>query len=178
MYNGTFAVTSSTQNANFADWRLTVDDRQLKWDLRFMRMADLVAENSKDRSAKVGCVVFDDQMAVLSTGYNGFPRLVSDDVEGRHERPAKYRFTVHAEANSIANAARRGISLQGATLAVNWFPCAPCAGLLIQAGVREIVAYRPEPDHPRWGADHLAALEMFAEAGVLLRILEGERIKS
>ena len=151
-------------------------ERQKKWDLRFMGMARLVALNSKDRKARVGCVLADARMAVLATGYNGFPRGVDDGVDARHGRPAKYLYTVHAEANAVADAACRGASLAGATAYVPWFPCAQCAGLLVQAGVAAVAAYRPDLSDPRWGADHRAALERLGEAGVVVRYLEGERI--
>ncbi|KUK27819.1 MAG: Deoxycytidylate deaminase, partial [Thermococcus sp. 40_45] len=46
---------------------------------------------------------------------------------------------VHAEQNVIAMAARKGISLEGATLYVTHFPCDTCFKLLINAGIREII---------------------------------------
>lgn len=148
-----------------------------KWDARFMEMARLVAGNSKDRSSQVGCVIVDDWNAVLSTGYNGFPRLVNDDVESRYKRPAKYLFTVHAEGNAVANAARRGVSLAGSTAFVNWFPCACCTGLFLQAGITTVVGYRPSLEDGRWVEEHQAAIEMLTEAGISIRYLEGRRLK-
>lgn len=156
-----------------------MSERQHKWDTRFMAMARLIAANSKDRHHKYGCVVVDSQLAVLSTGYNGFPRLVQDDIDARYERPAKYLYTVHAEANAVADAARRGVSLVDSTAYIDdRFPCSNCAGLLIQAGVTAIVGHEPDPLHPRWGASWRAALEMLAEAEVKVRYLEVEPAKS
>jgi dCMP deaminase len=142
-----------------------------------MEMARLVAANSKDRHHRYGCVIVDNELAVLATGYNGFPRCVNDDVDARYERPAKYLYTTHAEQNAVADAARRGASLADSAVYVDdRFPCASCAGLLIQAGIRTVVARRPDLSHPRWGASWRAALEMLAEAGVEVRYLEGERV--
>jgi dCMP deaminase len=153
-------------------------ERERKWDLRFLAMARLIAANSKDRHHRYGCVVVDRLQAVLSTGYNGFPRLTNDYIEARYERPAKYLYTVHAEANAVADAARRGVSLAGSTAYIDdRFPCSNCAGLLIQAGVRAVVGRAPDLAHPRWGASWRAALEMLAEAGVEARYVEGEPAK-
>ena len=75
-------------------------------DDRFMNLA-YVAEWSKDRSTKVGCVVIGPDREVRSMGYNGFPRGINDEIERRHARPDKY--TEHAERNAIYNAARVGV---------------------------------------------------------------------
>jgi dCMP deaminase len=47
--------------------------------------------------------------------------------------------TIHAEQNLIAHAARRGISIDGGTVVLTHSPCAKCAALLIQCGIKEIV---------------------------------------
>ena len=49
-----------------------------KWDTYFIKMADLVASKSKDDSTKVGCIIVSADNTVLSMGYNGFPRGVSE----------------------------------------------------------------------------------------------------
>jgi len=43
----------------------------------------------------------------------------------------------HAEARLIAEAARRGISLEGAELFVTDFPCPPCAKLVARSGIKK-----------------------------------------
>jgi dCMP deaminase len=97
------------------------------WDRRFLELAAHIGSWSKDQSAKTGCVIVGPDRLIRSVGYNGFVRGVDDEVDSRHERPAKYSWTEHAERNAIYNAARIGISLAGATCYVNWFPCADCA---------------------------------------------------
>ena len=64
----------------------------LKWDQRFLRLALEIASWSKDESTKVGSVVVGPKREIRSTGYNGIPRGVDDDVAARHERPLKYSF--------------------------------------------------------------------------------------
>lgn len=113
----------------------------LDWDTYFMALALLSAQRSKDPSTQVGAVIVDEEKRILSVGYNGFPRGVSDDdfSWAREGDPldTKYPFVVHAEANAVLN--RNTASLKGATLYVGLFPCNECAKLLLQSGIREIV---------------------------------------
>jgi len=166
-----------------------------RWDRHFMQMAMLVSELSKDRSTKVGCVITTVDHVVLSTGYNGFPRGCFDEgkdlkanqlqfgyreldkrqaeVEARHERPAKYLWTEHAERNAIFNLARTGgPSLRGARIYVPWFPCADCARAIIQSGISEMVAYMPDCAHPKYGPEFMVSAKMFSEAGLRIRYVE------
>lgn len=142
---------------------------QERWDARFIQLAECVASWSKDRSRRVGCVVVGPHREVRSLGYNGFPRGVDDEVEGRHERPAKYRWTEHAERNAVYNATRSGTSLAGCTAYVTWYPCADCARAFVQSGIAVLVSPRPDFDDERWGADFRVVEEMLGEAGVVVR---------
>ena len=76
------------------------------WNITLMRMAQEMSARSKDTSTKVGAVVISPTGEVLSTGYNGFPRKVNDNVPTRQVRPTKYDFVVHAEVNALLNAGR------------------------------------------------------------------------
>lgn len=138
----------------------------IKKYLKFFAVASAFASLSKDRSTKVGAIALDEEYDVLSTGYNGFPRGVDDDVEERHERPMKYLYTSHAEENLVAQAARKGVSLKGATVIVtSLFPCTTCSRMMIQAGVKRIIANHPSVD-PRWEEQANHATTMLKEAGV------------
>ena len=90
---------------------------------------------------KVGCVIVGDDNAVLSMGFNGFPRGVDEKSKARWKRPEKYHWVEHAERNAIYNAARHGINLNGARVYLNYEPkpCADCTRALIQAGIKEII---------------------------------------
>src|SRR2546421_12647437 len=70
------------------------------WDGRFMELARHVGTWSKDRSRQVGCVVVGPDNSVRAIGFNGFPRGLDDENEHRHQRPAKYLWTEHAERNA------------------------------------------------------------------------------
>lgn len=134
------------------------------WDARFLELAHVISTWSKDRSTKVGAVVVGPHRELRSTGYNGFPRGVDDTVEDRHERPRKYLFAEHAERNAIYFAALNGVRLEGCTLYVTMFPCADCARAAISAGIKRVVA--PKPERPDWAEQHEAARIMFMEAGI------------
>lgn len=144
----------------------------MTWEKHFMAEAALWASRSKDPSSQVGCAIIGPDREVLSIGYNGPPRGVKDKPE-RFERPGKYLWTVHAEANAIANAARVGARLKGATAYVTLPPCAQCAGLLINAGIASVVVRAADDGQKaRWGDSFTAAEAMLEEAGVVVSYLE------
>lgn len=137
-----------------------------KWVDRFLGVAHEVASWSKDPSTKVGCVAVSSHGVIVATGYNGIARGVRD-LPQRMERPAKYLWTVHAEAAAVANAARSGAQLSGATIFVTHAPCASCARLLLNAG---IIGVFYGPGTTSMPADEFeAARIMFEEAGVYVR---------
>lgn len=145
------------------------------WDEYFMGLCVEIAKRSKDRSTKVGAIIVGPDKEVRSTGYNGMPRGVNDEVEDRHERPKKYLYAEHAERNAIFNAARAGISTKGCTLYVTSIPeplpiCSDCARAIIQAGITQvIVGSLTAPE--RWKDSVEAAKEMFHESGVIVRFM-------
>ncbi len=112
----------------------------ISWTEYFMGIAHLSALRSKDPSTQVGAVIVDDEHKVVSIGYNGFPRGISDD-EYPWEREGdtletKYPYVVHAELNAILNAPR---SVKDCSIYVSLFPCHECAKAIIQSGIKEII---------------------------------------
>jgi len=146
----------------------------MEWDTYFMEMSKLVASKSKDRSRKVGCVIVGPQREVRSTGFNGFCRGVDDNVEERHERPAKYYWSEHAERNAIYNASRNGIQLKGCTLYSTVFPCSDCARGIIQSGITKVVTtpYSGQTQMP--DESFRVAEEMLRETGVAIEWIDDE----
>ena len=140
-----------------------------KWDRRFLELAKHISEWSKDPSTKVGCVVVGADREVLSTGFNGFPRGIEDDLDRLEDRDRKYPLICHAEENAIMHAARIGVSLKGNTAYVTWPPCSRCTRSLIQAGLNEVV-FPADVDIPeRWQADFDISMGMMEEAGITAR---------
>ena len=140
-----------------------------KWDIRFLELAKHISGWSKDPSTKVGCVVVGEDREIRSTGFNGFPRGISDDEERLTDRSQKYPLICHAEENAIMHAARIGISLKGSTAFVTWPPCSRCARSLIQAGIKEIVYPETKEIPERWMEDFTISNGMLLEAGIVVR---------
>ena len=89
------------------------------------------------------------------------------DFEDRRERPAKYLYASHAEANLIAFAAREGIRTSDCTVYVTHAPCAACARTLIQAGITTVVRGDGTTSMPK--EEFEAAEVMLFEAGVRVK---------
>lgn len=143
------------------------------WDNRWIDLCKLVASWSKDRSRQVGAVIVDNRNTVVALGWNGFPRGIQDDIEERHQRPDKYKWTEHAERNAIYNACSKGISLLNTTMYLLWYPCADCARAIVQCGVAGIVCVEPDWNDPTYAHDFQIVREMFEETCVSVRYLEG-----
>ena len=142
------------------------------WDVKFIGLARHVASWSKDQSTKVGCVIVGPTKDVRTLGYNGFPRNVNDDIKERHERPAKYFWTEHAERNAIYNAASTGVPLSECTAYTTLFPCADCARAMIQSGIKTVVTYTPDWNDSKWQFGEVR--DMLEEAGMKIICLEKE----
>lgn len=118
------------------------------WDEYFMAMALLISSRSPCERLHVGCVLVssgEHKNRVVAAGYNGFlpgaPHI--SRVRDNHEQA-----TVHAEQNAITDAARRGVSVNGATAYVTHFPCVNCTKIFAAAGVRAVkyhLNYKNDP---------------------------------
>jgi dCMP deaminase len=138
------------------------------WNKWFLGLAEYVSTASKDPSTKVGSVIVDEERRVVSLGYNGFPRGVDDTEERLNNRDLKYRIIVHAERNSLLFA--RG-PVKGCTIyTYPMMPCAVCASMIIQSGIKKVVA--PRSDNPRWQSDIELSMQLFSEAGVQVEFVD------
>lgn len=138
-----------------------------KWDLRFLELADHIAQWSKDPRTKVGAVIVDEKKRVVSVGYNGFPRGVDDTPDRYEDRPTKHLYVAHAERNALDNAP---LMVDGCTIYVPLVPCNECAKSIIQKGITRVVSYVPERDGTGFNWDITTA--MFIEAGVELYLID------
>lgn len=129
------------------------------WDEYFMATAVLLSTRSPCERLHVGCVIVtggDRRNRLVAAGYNGYlpgSPHVSRVREG-HEQA-----TVHAEQNAVADAARRGSSVEGCVAYVTHYPCINCAKILASAGIAEI-RYRQD-----YSNDPMVA-PLLADAGV------------
>lgn len=139
-----------------------------KWDKRYINLAAHIAKWSKDPSRKIGAVAVGSKGQVLSQGYNGFPRGISDDDNMYQNKVTKYQRVVHAEMNCIYNATYNGTSLDGATLYIHGLPvCSECAKGIIQVGIKRVVTKEIDDSMPeRWVESTQLTKQMFEESGV------------
>lgn len=108
------------------------------WDEYFMATSFLIASRSACSRLHVGCVIVsggEHKNRIIAAGYNGF---LPGIPHRSHIRDGHELATVHAEQNAISDAARRGISVQGATVYCTHFPCINCAKVLASSGIKTI----------------------------------------
>ncbi len=111
-------------------------DKQTQFDLNYLDMARIWAQNSYCERRKVGALMVKDRM-IISDGYNGTPRgfeNVCEDPDGHTKS-----YVLHAEANAITKVARSNNSSEGATIYITASPCIECAKLIIQSGIVRVV---------------------------------------
>jgi len=146
-----------------------------QWDEYFLDIAKLVSKRSTCLRRRVGALIVKNRR-ILTTGYNGTPTGVTHcEVEGclreKLKVPSGERHELcrglHAEQNSIIQAALYGVNIDGGTLYCTNQPCSICAKMLINAGIKEIVMESGYPDK--------MAKEFFDEAGIKVRTLKRSR---
>ena len=118
------------------------------WDEYFMEVANAISKRATCDRGRSGCVIAKDRQ-ILVTGYVGSPKhLPHCDEVGHQMKKVLHEDgsvtqhcvrTVHAEQNAICQAARLGISIDGATLYCRMTPCRTCAMLIINCGIKRVV---------------------------------------
>ena|SRR3989344_2747228 len=146
------------------------------WDEYFMELTRGVARRATCDRGRSGCVIVKDKR-VLTTGYVGSPPgLVHCDEAGhlfetRYDKDGKASQhcirTTHAEQNAIAQAAKHGISLDGATVYCKMEPCIMCAKSIIGVGIKRVVCEK------RYHAAQITR-DMFRDAGIQLEVINDE----
>ena len=114
----------------------TNEEKQLKLDKRYIRMAGIWAENSYCTRRRVGALIVKDKM-IISDGYNGTPSGFENVCEDDNGVTKPY--VLHAEANAITKVAKSANTCDGSTLYITAAPCIECSKLIIQAGIRRVV---------------------------------------
>ncbi|KAF2228037.1 cytidine deaminase-like protein [Elsinoe ampelina] len=147
------------------------DENRLRpsWDQYFMTLASLAARRSNCMRRQVGCVLVRGKR-VISTGYNGTPRNLTNCNEGGCPRcnggggggtALSLCACIHAEENCLLEAGRERVG-SDATLYCNTCPCLTCCIKIVQVGIREVVfnkSYYMDTEIAR----------LFQQAGVKLR---------
>ena len=147
-----------------------VGNKRPSWDEYFLELANAASKRATCNRGRSGCVIVRDKQ-VLVTGYVGSPaglphcddagHLMKKVIQENGEISEHCLRTVHSEQNAICQAAKRGISIEGATVYTRMTPCRTCAMLLINCGIQRVVCERKY---------QLAeeSEQLFAEAGIKL----------
>lgn len=144
------------------------------WDEYFMEIARAVAKRATCDRGRSGCVIARDKQ-ILVTGYVGSPKGLPhcDDIghqikttthEDGHQSQHCVR-TTHAEQNAIVQAAKIGVAIDGGTLYCKMTPCAVCAKMISNAGIKRVVSEK------RYHAG-LESEEMFQQIGIELNYFD------
>ncbi|EKE11898.1 MAG: hypothetical protein ACD_15C00003G0010 [uncultured bacterium] len=122
------------------DRRITTDD----FDKEMMLAANLFSKNSSDWWRRIGSVIVKDGKIIVSACNKHVPSeqmpFVNGDPRSNFHKGVHLELStaIHSEAAAIAQSAREGISLEGASIYVTTFPCPPCAKLIAYSGIKKI----------------------------------------
>lgn len=151
--------------------------RRPTWDETFMNETYMWAARSTCLRRKVGAVITTPGHEMVSQGYNGSSRGNPNCIDiGYCERqklgiPSGQMLetcqAVHAEQNAIINAGRQGKPVIGDKLYSTTYPCQICAGMIVNAGISEVIY---EADYP-----NDKAKQTLTRAGIKIRRFEGVR---
>lgn len=116
----------------------------MNWHKTYLNIAKEIAQHSKDRDRKVGCIVVKDGR-IISTGYNGTPHGFDNNCKDANGKTKKE--VIHAESNAITKCARSTESIAGATMYSTLSCCIECAKLIIQCDIKEFYYDEPWKDY-------------------------------
>jgi len=146
------------------------------WDEYFMKIVEMIGSRATCDRGRSGCVITKNKR-IVSTGYVGSPIGLPHCDDVGHEmhtvthadgKETKHCIrTTHAEQNAIAQAARVGAALEGATLYCKMTPCYTCAKMIINSGITRVVCEKDYHAGER-------SKQVFAEAGIQFNLLNNE----
>lgn len=152
------------------------EEKRPSWDEYFMGIMKEVGKRGTCDRGRSGALAVKEKR-ILATGYVGSPvGLPHCDEAGHlmkatvHEDGSTHMHcvrTVHAEQNVISQAAKNGVSLEGATIYCKMTPCFACAKMIINSGIRRVVCekrYHEDKD----------SVQFFKHAGVKLNVVNNE----
>jgi dCMP deaminase len=141
-------------------------EKQRKYDIAYLRMAQEWAKLSYCQRRQVGALIVKDRM-IISDGYNGTPSGFENKCEDAEGLTQWY--VLHAEANAILKVAGSTHSCQGATLYLTLSPCKDCSKLVHQAGIKRLVYKHSYKDN--------SGLNFLRKAGVELEQIENTELE-
>lgn len=132
-----------------------MNQKQIKYDKAYMRMAKEWSKLSYCQRKQVGALIVKDRM-IISDGFNGTPTGFENTCEETTGETKWY--VLHAEANAILKVASSTQSCKDATLYLTLSPCKECSKLIYQSGIKRVVFLEAYSD--------TSGLEFLEKAGV------------
>jgi len=160
-------------------------ENYISYDDLFMGIAKLASERSKDpRSQHGACIVNSETNRIISVGYNGLVKGLSDDGYKEEDYPPifgeridywdkelKQDYVSHAEENAIFNA---NVDLKGSILYLyserGYPPCSKCARAIVQNEIMSVVVNTLDKT-PTNHYDWKATFHIFEMNDIKIRIL-------
>ena len=131
---------TATESPADNDRKISTD----QFDREMMRTAYEKAQDASDWFRRIGALVVKDGEIIMSARNRHLPSDHAPYTDG-DPRAAWHKgvhlelsTVLHAEAGLVAEAARRGVSLEGASMYVTTFPCPPCAKQIAYAGISHL----------------------------------------
>lgn len=114
----------------------TDKEKQLRYDLAYLRMAHEWSKLSHCKRKQVGSIIVKNGM-IISDGYNGAPSGFDNCCED--DEGSTHWYVLHAEANAISKVARSTNNAQDSTLYLTMSPCKECCKMILQVGIKRVV---------------------------------------
>jgi len=150
--------------------------KRMSREAYYLAVLEVVAQRSTCDRGKSGAILVKEGR-IIATGYVGAPSRVPhcDEVghllqrrkNGSLKESSHCIRTVHAELNTILQAASFGVSVRGATLYCTMMPCYECAKAIVNVGILGVVAMYPYQAQKE-------SIALFQEVGLPFAILHPE----
>jgi len=139
-----------------------------KRDIKFLELIDTLEPKAKCLRANIACIIVKNSK-VLVSHTNDWHKEIYCRKEGCIRNIRKIESGTHreicyglcAEQWCLAIAAKKGISVKGATAYITKHPCRICESLLCEAGIKRVVYQEGYPDI-------LPSFHLFKKRGVIV----------
>lgn len=111
---------------------------RISWETYFKNVAKTIALRSPDLHKQVGAIIVNSKNRILSTGYNGLPRGVSETTIDWENRDLVRELIIHAECNAILFLRKEEYYNEELTLYCTLSPCPECIKLIKTAGITKV----------------------------------------
>ncbi len=115
-----------------------------EFDKKVIARLKIEAEKSSDWWRRIGAAVFKNEKLLFKAHNEHLPSAhtpyTNGDPRNNFHKGVEVELStaIHAEASIVAQAAKAGKSLEGASLYATIFPCPPCAKLIAKSGIKKL----------------------------------------